>query len=205
MQPDPVFEAIPEFEDPSAIEELPHLEIESTSLVEEPVAPEPPAIEPTFDLGVADVDVSPLEGLESHADPAQFAIEEESNGARGVEGLISADSGLSLTDQNPLESSPAEPGLGEPLNTEDPLAGLSLLEQVVIQEEVGRGLGRRPGARCVQPGGWGPLRGVRCVGPVRGVRSVGPALGADTDAVLREIAQCADDEIAALRDGGVVA
>jgi crotonobetainyl-CoA:carnitine CoA-transferase CaiB-like acyl-CoA transferase len=37
------------------------------------------------------------------------------------------------------------------------------------------------------------------------IRSVGPALGAHTDAVLRELAGCADEEIAALRDGGVVA
>ena len=37
------------------------------------------------------------------------------------------------------------------------------------------------------------------------IRSVGPALGADTDAVLRELAQCTAEEIAGLRDGGVVA
>ena len=37
------------------------------------------------------------------------------------------------------------------------------------------------------------------------IRAVGPALGAHTDAVLRELAQCTDEEIAQLRDGGVVA
>ena len=37
------------------------------------------------------------------------------------------------------------------------------------------------------------------------IRSVGPALGEHTDAVLRELAQCADDEIVRLRDDGVVA
>jgi formyl-CoA transferase len=37
------------------------------------------------------------------------------------------------------------------------------------------------------------------------IRSVGPALGAHTDAVLREIARCNDEEIAVLRDAGVVA
>ena len=37
------------------------------------------------------------------------------------------------------------------------------------------------------------------------ILSVGPALGAHTDAVLRELAHCSDEEIAALRDGGVVA
>ena len=148
VQPDPVFEAIPEFEDPSAIEEIPHLEIESTSLAEELAAPEPiaapepapdpAAIEPAFDLNVSDIDVSPLEGLESHADPAQFAIEAESGGSNGVEGLISADSGLSLSDQNALRGNPEEPGLGEPLNTEDPLAGLSVLEddRFVVHERV---------------------------------------------------------------------
>ena len=36
------------------------------------------------------------------------------------------------------------------------------------------------------------------------IRSVGPALGEDTDAVLRDLAGCAPNEIAALRDGGVV-
>jgi formyl-CoA transferase len=37
------------------------------------------------------------------------------------------------------------------------------------------------------------------------IRTVGPALGEHTDVVLRELAGCGDDEIAALRDGGVVA
>jgi len=37
------------------------------------------------------------------------------------------------------------------------------------------------------------------------IRSVGPALGAHTDEVLRDIAHCTADEIAALRDAGVVA
>jgi len=37
------------------------------------------------------------------------------------------------------------------------------------------------------------------------IRAVGPALGEHTDAVLRELAQCSDEEIVTLRDGGVVA
>jgi len=37
------------------------------------------------------------------------------------------------------------------------------------------------------------------------IRAVGPALGEHTDAVLRELAQCSAEEIAQLRDGGVVA
>ena len=152
VQPDPVFEAIPEFEDPSAIEELPHLEIESTSLVEEPAAPEPPAIEPTFDLSIGDVDVSPLEGLESHADASQFEMD-SGNGNNAVDGLISADSGLSLSDQNALESNPAEPGLGEPLNTEDPLAGLSVLEddRLAVQEQASAHLAPEPVAEDPAP------------------------------------------------------
>jgi crotonobetainyl-CoA:carnitine CoA-transferase CaiB-like acyl-CoA transferase len=36
------------------------------------------------------------------------------------------------------------------------------------------------------------------------IAAVGPELGAHTDEVLRDIAQCTDEEIAALRDGGVV-
>ena len=36
------------------------------------------------------------------------------------------------------------------------------------------------------------------------IRSVGPALGEHTDAVLRELARCSDEEIARLRDSGVV-
>ncbi len=36
------------------------------------------------------------------------------------------------------------------------------------------------------------------------IRSVGPALGEHTDVVLRELAGCTDEEIAALRNGGVV-
>ncbi|HET7612680.1 MAG TPA: tetratricopeptide repeat protein [Gemmatimonadaceae bacterium] len=76
-------------------------------------------IEPTFDLSVSDVDISPLEGLESSADPTAFASEAENPiGQSGVEGLISSDSGFGV----------AEPGLGEPLSTEDPLAGLNILE-----------------------------------------------------------------------------
>jgi hypothetical protein len=90
-----------------------------------PPTQEEPAIEPAFDLSIEDVDVSPLEGLESNADPSQFNIDPEA-GDNGVEGLISADSGLSLSDRDAL--SPTEPGLGEPLSTEDPLAGLSILE-----------------------------------------------------------------------------
>ena len=123
VQPDPMFEALPELEQ-AATDEIPHLEIQSNSLMEPEPAPAP--IEPAFDLTLPEVDVSPLEGLQSSADATQFAIDPELGNANGVEGLISSDSGLSLSDQNPLN--PTEPGLGEPLSTEDPLAGLSVLE-----------------------------------------------------------------------------
>src|SRR5213076_1956998 len=77
-------------------------------------------IEPAFDLSISDIDVSPLEGLESAADPTQFAIHPELSGpSAGVEGLISS--------SDPVLH-PEEPGLGEPLSTEDPLAGLNILE-----------------------------------------------------------------------------
>jgi tetratricopeptide (TPR) repeat protein len=76
-------------------------------------------IEPAFDLSVGDVDISPLEGLESSADQSAFEIEPGlSLGNSGVEGLMSSDSALGVS----------EPGLGEPLATEDPLAGLNILE-----------------------------------------------------------------------------
>ena len=141
VQPDPVFEALPEFE-ASPPEEIPHLEIESNSFAGAEQAAEP-AIEPAFDLNVGDVDVAPLEGLQSAADPAQFAIDPELGG-NGVEGLISADSGLSLSDRDPLN--PTEPGLGEPLSTEDPLAGLSVLEddRFTVHEQASAELAPEP-------------------------------------------------------------
>jgi len=101
---------------------MPALEIETTSLagVETPSSVE--NIEPAFDLSISDSDVAPLEGLESSADMSQFAIDPEmGNNALGVEGLISSE---------PIEHTPSsgEPGLGEPLLDEDPLAGLNILE-----------------------------------------------------------------------------
>jgi len=119
VQPSPEFEVLSDIEQPE--EPIPRLEIQSNSLAEPEPAPAPPEnIEPAFDLSISDVDVSPLEGLESAADPTQFAIDPELGGARpGVEGLIPS--------SEPVQH-PDEPGLGEPLSTEDPLAGLNLLE-----------------------------------------------------------------------------
>jgi tetratricopeptide (TPR) repeat protein len=122
VQPAPEFEALPDIE-PSPPESIPALEIESNSLVDR----EPPAvaeIEPAFDLSITDIDVSPLEGLESAADPTQFVIDPEAGvGASAVEGLISSESAPTVD-----ETGLGEPGLGEPLATEDPLAGLNILE-----------------------------------------------------------------------------
>src|SRR4051812_36238121 len=120
-------EPMPDF-DPSTPDSSPALEIDTTTIPGlEPTASGHDMqsasalgeIEPAFDLSVGDVDISPLEGLESAADPQAFAIDPEASAlGSGVEGLISSDSGLLR----------GEPGLGEPLSTEDPLAGLSVLE-----------------------------------------------------------------------------
>src|SRR4051812_32779864 len=125
-------EPLPDFE-PNTPQSAPALEIESTTLPGlEPTASGHDMhsasalgeIEPAFDLSVGDVDISPLEGLESAADPTAFAIDPEASAlGSGVEGLISSDSGLAGSD-----SLLGGPGLGEPLSTEDPLAGLNVLE-----------------------------------------------------------------------------
>ncbi|HKR09618.1 MAG TPA: tetratricopeptide repeat protein [Gemmatimonadaceae bacterium] len=149
VQPDPVFEALPELE--ATPDEIPQLEIQSNTFAGAEPAPAEPEIEPTFDLSISDVDVSPLEGLESNADPSQFAIDPEVGGSNGVEGLISADSGLSLSEQNALN--PGEPGLGEPLSTEDPLAGLSILEddRFTVHEQASAELAPEPAAAEAAP------------------------------------------------------
>jgi tetratricopeptide (TPR) repeat protein len=121
------FEPLPDFE-PTTPQSAPALEIETSQIPGlEPTASGHDMhsasalgeIEPAFDLSVGDVDISPLEGLESAADPHAFAIDPESSAIEsGLDGLISSDSGLIG----------GQPGLGEPLSTEDPLAGLSVLE-----------------------------------------------------------------------------
>ena len=123
VQPAPEFETLdiePEPDiTPVAEETIPPLEIETNSLAET----ETPTvdIEPTFDLSISELDVSPLEGLESATDQSQFEIDPEANAtASALDGLLA----------EAAESSRVhgEPGLGEPLSTEDPLAGLNLLE-----------------------------------------------------------------------------
>ena len=106
VQPSPEFEQLPDIEPITPIEGL---ELSPDVSVSH--------LEPAFDLSISDVDVSPLEGLESTADPSQFALDPEADPTSSpLEGVTGTDSRMH------------EPGLGEPLSTEDPLAGLNLLE-----------------------------------------------------------------------------
>jgi len=116
VQPSPEFEQLPDIEPTDSI---PALEIQSNAVPDLEPTPQADEIEPAFDLSLSDIDISPLEGLESHADPLQFAIDPEvSPSSTGVEGLVPSGSSMA----------PEVHGLGEPLETEDPLAGLSVLE-----------------------------------------------------------------------------
>ena len=120
VQPLPEFEALPDIE----LEDLPEIELEPLESDEIPglergasaaqaEARAEPEIEPAFNLEVEELEISPLEGLESAADPSQFAITPEASPdeAPPVDGLMVSDAGL-----------------GEPLVDEDPLSGLSVLE-----------------------------------------------------------------------------
>ena len=109
IEPLPDLEPLPAFEADSN-SQVPGLEIQSGSSITE--------IEPAFDLSLDEEVVPPLEGLESSADPDAFAIDPEVDAAssQSVEGLVPAGSGIH------------EPGLGEPLVTQDPLSGLNVLE-----------------------------------------------------------------------------
>jgi tetratricopeptide (TPR) repeat protein len=108
VQPLPEFEQLPDIEELTPITAIEGLELQPDQSVAD--------VEPAFDLSLSDVPVSPLEGLESAADPTQFAIDPEVGSSSPLDGLISS----------PIAGH--EPGLGEPLSTEDPLAGLNLLE-----------------------------------------------------------------------------
>src|SRR5687767_837513 len=109
VQPSPEFEQLPDIEPETPLAPIEGLELSPDVSVSD--------LEPAFDLSISDADVSPLEGLESAADPTQFAIDPEASPTTSpLEGLRGTDSGMH------------EPGLGEPLSTEDPLAGLNLLE-----------------------------------------------------------------------------
>jgi tetratricopeptide (TPR) repeat protein len=110
VQPLPEFDQLPDIETMTPITPVEGLELQpdSSSIAD---------LEPAFDLSISDVDVSPLEGLESAADPAQFAIDPEVGGSP-LEGMVPSES----------ETGVHEPGLGEPLSDEDPLAGLNVIE-----------------------------------------------------------------------------
>jgi tetratricopeptide (TPR) repeat protein len=139
VKPSPEFEQLPDIEQLHELEPLPDLEpttpaslptleleadpipgletgssvsgVETDSSVDD--------LERAFDLSIMDSDVSPLEGLESLADPSAFVMDPGAElSSSGVDRLISAESGLT----------PGEPGLGEPTLDEDPLAGLHVLE-----------------------------------------------------------------------------
>jgi tetratricopeptide (TPR) repeat protein len=87
-------------------------------------------LEPAFDLSIAETDVSPmeglesvnvspLEGLESVADPSSFANDPDAGESpSAIDGLVASESSLNSD----------EPGLGDPILDEDPLAGLNVLE-----------------------------------------------------------------------------
>ncbi|MEO8909068.1 MAG: tetratricopeptide repeat protein [Gemmatimonadaceae bacterium] len=132
QQPSPEFEQLPDIEltpDDEAFPEIEPLDFEPIADLE--LDPEPgsqsgnshvPGLmqtgssmedtEPAFDLSLSELEVPPLEGLESAADPDSFAIDPETDPvSASIEGLESS-----------------EPGLGEPLNDQDPLSGLSVLE-----------------------------------------------------------------------------
>jgi tetratricopeptide (TPR) repeat protein len=122
----PEFEQLPDIETTSGDVDFPEpLEFEPIADLEldpEPLDSHVPGLvqtgstlsdsEPAFDLSLNGLDVAPLEGLESAADPDSFAIDPAANnGEAPVEGLIQG-----------------EPGLGDPINDQDPLSGLNVLE-----------------------------------------------------------------------------
>ncbi len=130
LEPLPGLEHLPENEhlpdleplldlEPTTPESVPAMEFETNSIPDIETGSTVSGLEPAFDLSITETDFSPLEGLESAADPSQFIMDPEIGpGLSPLEGLISSDS----------DSSPNDPGLGEPLATADPLAGLNVLE-----------------------------------------------------------------------------
>jgi tetratricopeptide (TPR) repeat protein len=128
IEPLPDLEPLPALEAEDDDSQVPGLEIQSGASITE--------IEPAFDLSLDEEIVPPLEGLESSADPNAFAIDPEVEAiaaAQTVEGLIPAGSDLQ------------EPGLGEPLITQDPLSGLNVIEDdrfYIHEEDPLAGLGQ---------------------------------------------------------------
>jgi tetratricopeptide (TPR) repeat protein len=131
VQPLPEFEALPDIDTMTPITPIEGLELQPDPSVTD--------LEPAFDLTVTDVPIAPLEGLESAADPMQFAIDPEVGSTSPMDGLMSS------------PSSSHGPGLGEPLGTEDPLAGLNVLDDDSFYADdtgplgnLGRGAGAPP-------------------------------------------------------------
>lgn len=124
LSPEPPRPRTPTRVQPSPeFEQLPDIELEPITPVEKLDLEPPPSVgdvEPAFDLTINDIDIAPLEGLESAADPTQFAIDPGAMTSDPLEGVVPG-----MSDS---ESGVNEPGLGEPLATEDPLAGLNVLE-----------------------------------------------------------------------------
>ena len=112
VQPLPEFEILPDI-DMAPLAPMEGLELPPDLSVAD--------LEPAFDLSLNDeTKVAPLEGLESAADPSQFVIDPDAApidiAGSPLEGLISSGGGMH------------EAGLGEPLETGDPLAGLNVIE-----------------------------------------------------------------------------
>ena len=112
VQPLPEFELLPDI-DMAPLAPLEGLELPPDLSVAD--------LEPAFDLSLNDeTKVAPLEGLESAADPTQFVIDPDAApidvSGSPLEGLIPSGGGMH------------EAGLGEPLETGDPLAGLNVME-----------------------------------------------------------------------------
>jgi tetratricopeptide (TPR) repeat protein len=133
VKPSPEFEQLPDIEELPDLEPLadlePTLEFESEQIAGLQTGSSVSGfetdssvsdLEPAFDLSLPELEVSPLDGLESIADPSSFVIDPEAPPpeSSGIQGLMPAESGLNAV----------EPGLGEPLLDEDPLAGLNVLE-----------------------------------------------------------------------------
>ncbi|HEY6221051.1 MAG TPA: tetratricopeptide repeat protein, partial [Candidatus Eisenbacteria bacterium] len=117
VQPLPEFEKLQDLEAQEPIAPIEGLELQPDTSVAD--------VEPAFDLSLSDVDIAPLEGLESHADPEQFAIDPLASPDADAEPLAGVTGSGLLSDE---DQALGGPGLGEPLANEDPLAGLSILE-----------------------------------------------------------------------------
>src|SRR3954471_8443384 len=121
VQPPPELEQLPDIELLPDFEPLPDIEVTNSDSGLSGLESNPAPAEDEFELELSenDVDVSPLEGLESSADESAFAIDPGAAVVEGtVEGLMPSETVMGI----------GEPGVGEPLETQDPLGGLNVLE-----------------------------------------------------------------------------